>query len=355
MTMMIPRCFKSGLAGVALFAAGMFAGGAGAVPDFKEVQQVIRERLTGATDEGVNRAAVDGLLAELKGRASLVPANGAAETNTGPLVSRQNAFDGNVGYVRVGRVAAGLGAEVATAVKEVSVSNKLTGLVLDLRFADGNDYAAAAGVVDLFLKAEAPLLNAGKGLINSTEKTNAIRVPVVALMNGETAAGAEALAAMLRQTGVGLLLGSRTAGRAGVTEDFKLSTGQTLRVVTAPVQLGDAKPVPATGVIPDIEVVVKPGDEKAYLADPFAVVGENKLEEHAQDRNTNSTAAAKPAKRVRVTEADLVREKRGDGDFETVTNARVKLEPETPVVQDPALSRAIDLLKGLAVVRRGKF
>ena len=42
--------------------------------------------------------------------------------------------------------------------------------------------------------------------------------------------------------GAGLLIGSLTAGRAGVRSEFKLSTGQTLRVVTAPVLLGDAKP-----------------------------------------------------------------------------------------------------------------
>ena len=217
------------------------------------------------------------------------------------------------------------------------------------RFADGEDYAAATSTVDLFLKTEMPLLNAGKGLVSSQEKTNAIRLPVVALVNGETGAAAEAVAAMLRQTGAGLLIGGRTAGRAGVTSDFKLSSGQTVRVVTAPVLLGDAKPVPATGVVPDIEVAVKADDEAAFYADSIKPVAT------AKNSSTNATASARSAKRIRVTEADLVREKRGDGDFETVTNARVKSEAEVPVIQDPALARAVDLLKGLAVVRQGKF
>jgi hypothetical protein len=52
-----------------------------------------------------------------------------------------------------------------------------------------------------------------------------------------------------------------------------------------------------------------------------------------------------------MNEADLVRERRrglnGEG-----TPAPVAAEPERPVVRDPALARALDVLKGLAVVRR---
>jgi hypothetical protein len=40
--------------------------------------------------------------------------------------------------------------------------------------------------------------------------------------------------------------------------------------------------------------------------------------------------------------------------LETVAGERVKSEPEKPKVNDPVLLRAIDLLKGLAVVRQWK-
>ena len=350
---MIARCFALALGGAALSATNLRATDA-AAPDFKEFQQIVREHLSGATDETVNRAAVDGLLVALKGRVTLVTNTESATTNALPLVSRQSVFDGSIGYVRVAHVESGLAAAVDAEVKALGVSNKLSGLVLDLRFAEGDDYAAAASAVDLFLKAEMPLLNAGKGLVSSQEKTNAIRLPVVAMVNAETGAAAEAVAAMLRQTGAGLLIGGRTAGRAGVTTDFKLSSGQTVRVVTAPVQLGDAKSISSTGVVPDIEVAVKPDDEKDFYADSFAGTA-TVTKQGGKNSSTNTTVSARSAKRIRVTEADLVREKRGDGDFETVTNARVKSEVEVPVIQDPALARAVDLLKGLAVVRQGKF
>ena len=349
---MIARCFALALAGVVLGAPNLRADDRAAAPDVKEFLQVVREHLAGATDETVNRAAVDGLLVALKGRVVLVTNSASAATNTTPLVSRQSVFDDIIGYVRISQVEEGLAGAIDREIKEMSISNKLSGLVLDLRYASGEDYAAAAKAVDLFLKAEMPLLNAGKGLVNSQEKTNAVRLPVVALVNGETGAAAEAVAAVLRQTGAGLVIGRRTAGRAGVTTDFKLSTGQTVRIVTAPVQLGDAKPIPSTGVVPDIEVSVKPDDEKDFYADSFTAGA--KQGASGKGSSTNTTASARSPKRVRVTEADLVREKRGDGDFETVTNARVKSEVEVPVIQDPVLARAVDLLKGLAVVRQGK-
>jgi hypothetical protein len=331
------------LAGVVLNAGQLTAVESAPAPEFKEVQQIVRDHLSGASDDSLNRAAVDGLLIALKGRASFVTDNNGENTN--PIVAKQAVFDGGVGYVRLGRVETDVTIELAATVGELSVSNKLAGLVLDLRFAEGEDYAAGAGVVDLFLKDEMPLLNAGKGLVSSRVKTNAINLPVVALVNGETGGAAEAVAAMLRQTGAGLLIGSRTAGRAGVRNDFKLSNGQVLRVVTAPVQLGNAKAIPVTGVIPDISVTVKIEDERAFHADPFSGFAAPQ---------TNAASAGRP-RRFRPSEADLVREKRGDGDAESLMNERVKAEPEIPVVQDPALARAIDLLKGLAVVRQGKF
>ncbi len=331
------------LTGLVLSIARLPAAESTPVPDFKEVQQIVREHLSGASDDSVNRAAVEGLLLALKGRASLI--TNASEQATHPIVSKQGVFEGGIGYVRLGRVEPGVASSLSAALGELSVSNKLTGLVLDLRFADGEDYAAGAGAVDLFLKSEMPLLNAGKGLVSSQNKTNAIRLPVVALVNGETGGAAEAVAAMLRQTSAGLLIGSRTAGRAGVKNDFKLSNGQMLRVVTAPVQLGNAKAIPAAGVVPDIEVIVKLDDERVFQADPFA---------GAAATQTNSATTAR-SRRFRPSEADLVREKRGDGDVESLMNERVKAEPEIPVVQDPALARAIDLLKALAVVRQGKF
>jgi carboxyl-terminal processing protease len=323
---------------------------AGTSPDFNEVRSVLQEHLVGSTEAQLNQAAVQGLLGELKGRAVLLANAGESVTNSTVLVTSESLVDSGIGYVRVKRIATGLDAAVAAAVMRLTASNKLVGLVLDLRYAAGTDYGAAAATVDLFLSDEVPLLNAGKGLLRSKKKDDAIKLPVVALVNHETSAAAEALAAMLRQAGVGLLIGHTTAGRAGLTADYPLSNGQTLRVLTAFIQLGDAKPVPPEGVVPDVAVTVKPEDEALYYEDPYTRLNGSNGDHSAM----TSTNGVDSAKRVRVTEADLVREKRGDGDIEALASARAKVEERPPKVTDPALERAIDLLKGLAVVRQWK-
>jgi hypothetical protein len=119
-------------------------------------------------------------------------------------------------------------------------------------------------------------------------------------------------------------------------------------VVTATVQLGDAKAISPEGVLPDVDVVVKVEDELQYYEDPYARFNGN-------GESIMPEAGEGSLERVRVTEADLVREKRGDGDLETLAGARAKAEERTPKLTDPALARAVDLLRGLAVVRQWKF
>ena len=75
----------------------------------------------------------------------------------GPLVSRSRLFEGQVAYVRVGRVAEGLAEAVGNAYRATGWSSAPSGLVLDLRFADGEDYAAAADTGDLFTSRSEPL------------------------------------------------------------------------------------------------------------------------------------------------------------------------------------------------------
>lgn len=315
---------------------------------FAEVFQLVRSNLQGVAAAELDRAAVEGFIEALNGRVALVNSEPDAGTNSPSPVTQSEVFDGKVGYVRIAHITPELASAITVAAGKLSVSNQLCGLVLDLRYADGSDYAAAVAGVDCFLGKEVPLLNAGHGLLSSTDKTNEIRLPVVALINGQTKAAAEAMAAMLRQAGVGLLVGSRTAGQASVMRDFKLSTGQNLQIAAAPVQLGDAKVISTNGVVPDIDVVMGRDEEKSFYADPYAQIATATA---TNGGTTNLPVTVHASKRTRITEADLVREKQADSDSDEAVAAK-RIEPEIPQIQDPALARAIDLLKGLAVVRQ---
>lgn len=328
-----------------------------AVPDFKEVYDQVRAHLEGATDADLNRAAIEGFISALGSKVTLE--GGGNPTNTpaaGPAVSRARVFDNDIAYLRFAHLSAGAAKAVRTAYDHLASSNKVKGVVLDLRYTEGTDYAGAAAIADLFILKEKPLLDWGAGLVRSKSKTDAIALPVAVLVNGQTKGAPEALAAVLRATGTGLILGGKTAGQAMIASEFPLKNGQRLRIATAPLELGDGTKLSGEGLKPDISVDVTPEDERAYYADAFRTFPRTNLLAADNFTLTNHPSGTnRAARRSRFNEAELVRERReGLRDNELIQEGSRESDPERPAVRDPVLGRAIDVLKGLAVVRAAR-
>jgi hypothetical protein len=324
--------------------------------NLQEVFDLLKANLAGVTAEQLNEAAVRGLLDQLAGKVSVAgePSSTAAAGATNALVSA-TVYETHYGYLRVSRLATGAGSEFQNAYERLRATNSFKGLIVDLRFAVGQDYAAAMALADQFFSEPQPLADWGEGWKKSTAKTNAISLPVAVLVNRKTSGAAEALAGILRHSGVGLLIGTNTAGQASMAKEFTLKTGQRLRLAVAPLKVADGKQLPFTGIKADIEVVVSPDDELAWYHDPYRPApGMARLTALA----TNETAGASTnrSSRRRVNEAELVRMNREgqlpdrDSSF-TNTSGRTP-EPMVQTVNDPVLSRALDLLKGLAVVQQ---
>ena len=347
MRKMLGRCILTG----ALFAGGIVTSAAAVdSPPFQEVYDLIRTNAVGIRNAELNEAAVDGLLSKLGSSAWRVNSSQSPDTETqGAAVASTALLDESYGYIRIGTVGPRLPEEFGLVLRKLSSTNELKGLVLDLRYANGRDYAAATKVADRFLGSEQPLLDWGKGYVNSTDKTNAFRAPVAVLVNQFTAGAAEALGAMLRHGDVGLLIGTNTAGQASITRDFVLSNGDVLRLAVSPVKVGGGAVVER--LKPDILVPVNPEDEKAYFVDAYKV-----LVKPGSMAGTNLASLSVTNKpRRRMNEAELVRMLReGENLDEETARATRPPEPSKPVITDPALSRAIDLLKALAVVRHTK-
>jgi Peptidase family S41 len=317
--------------------------------EFKEVFELLRTNVAGLSETELNRVAVDGLLAKVNARAWLVdPAKvSATEADVAP-VSSKALFDENYGYIRIAKISARAPEQFTAALEKLLTTNKIKGLVIDLRYAGGNDYDAAAKVADRFLGSEQPLLDWGQGAAKSTDKTNAFRQPVAILVNHYTTGAAEALAAVLRQKDIGLLLGTNTPGQASITKDFPLKNGSSLRIAVASVKAADGLVVEQ--LKPDIQVDVNPEDERAYFMDAYKVLP-RATASGGLTNLTSVTITNKPRKRMN--EAELVRMLRAgeSPDDENVKSAR-PVEAPKPLITDPALARAIDLLKALAVVRQ---
>ena len=325
-------------------------------PDFKEVYDLLRTNLTGATDDNLNRAAIEGLLSRFPGKVSLVGgAAGSAITQGGTALSKSAVLENDVVYLRVGRVTGNLANELTAAYRALTTSNKVAGLVLDLRFVVGDDAASAQAAANLFASKK---IAAGS---------------LVVLVNAETRGAAEMLAAALRHAGAGLIIGNPTAGEAATFKEFPLRNGERLRIATTPVKSGNGPAVPSGGLQPDIAVTVSADDERAFWENPYA--------SPAQNNNGPGVATNNLLPFVdRISEAELVLQKQHDGktigtsEFHTrdmdLPGPRLirrpgdnnagdedsapsrAAEPQKPVIRDPVLARAVDLIKGLAVVHQ---
>ena len=148
-----------------------------------------------------------------------------------------------------------------------------------------------------------------------------------------------------------------------IAQSFPLKNGGALRIATAPIALGDGSTMSLKGLEPDITVAVSAEDERAYYADAFRVVRKSGGGVPGAALTTNQSGTTNGTQHVRFNEAELVRQHRegleGEGgppDRPAAVRSMPdrKPEPEVLQVRDPVLGRALDLLRGLAVVRQSR-
>jgi carboxyl-terminal processing protease len=132
------------------------------------------------------------------------------------------------------------------------------GLVLDLRDNSGGLITSAVRVADRFLESGVVVSTSGRGA-NQTQKYFAQKagnwgpVPMVVLVNGGTAAGAEIVAAALQRHARARLVGTRTFGHGTIATIYPLGDQAALRLTTARTYGPDGRPL-SEGVVPDVVV-----------------------------------------------------------------------------------------------------
>jgi hypothetical protein len=208
----------------------------------------------------------------------------AGTTNT--ALAKSVVLENNVAYLRVGHVEKDLAEEIQSAQNALASTNKTTGTILDLRFADGDNLEAAQTAADLFaLK----------------------KLPLAILVNDKTHGAAAKLAMELHDAHDGLIFGSSTEMK------------------------------------PDISVTVKIEDEKKFFENSYGTPAQSETNSPTSTNNYLSFVD-------HTTEADLVRAKIKDGEQDESLKSERAAEPQKPFIRDPVLARAVDLIKALAIV-----
>jgi C-terminal processing protease CtpA/Prc len=311
--------------------------------DFQEVFNLVRTNISDISEAELRHNAALGFIKEMGTRVQLVRTNAEPAAQPADAITRRSVFEDHFGYIRIRSVDERLPSDFHKSLAQLIQSNALKGIILDLRYAEGTNYEAAAEIADRFIPAGQRLLRLDEKQITSSDQAPAVRLPLAVLVNGETRAAAEAAAAMLKELASGLLIGKKTMGEARLFEVFTLSTGQKLRVAKVPIEVGRGKVIPASGIEPDITIAVDTGEEKLFYQDSYRERPPTTRAAAAQGSTEGTTAS----RARRLNEAELVRRHREGFDFSEDDPAAAV---EGNIVTDPALSRAIDFLKGVSKV-----
>lgn len=160
-----------------------------------------------------------------------------------------------IGYVRLAEFDRGASSQLRDAVKSLQ-SQKVTSLVFDLRGDPGGLVDEAVGVVGVFTRSGSPVVTT-KGLHRAketlrTDAAQATSLPMVVLVDRNSASASEIVAGSLRDNDRAVLVGTRTFGKALVQTTRELRNGGALHYTTARYLTPDGVDVSKDGLKPDI-------------------------------------------------------------------------------------------------------
>jgi carboxyl-terminal processing protease len=273
---------------------------------------------------------------------------------------------GNVGYVRISSFSEKTDSGLREAIGKLkeATKNELNGLVLDLRNNPGGLLDQAISVSDDFLDKGEVVSTRGRDVAEAqrwnAEKGDLIEgKPVVILINGGSASASEIVAGALQDHHRAILLGTKSFGKGSVQSIIPIPNHGAIRLTTARYYTPSGRSIQAKGIEPDIEVqqakIESLGPENGrHEADLRGALS------NPDDPQSGAAAPAEPGAApgteaapgpntvpAQTTEAETPP---APEDSEPFTGSE-KAQIARPS-QDYQLARALDLLRGLALLQK---
>lgn len=170
-------------------------------------------------------------------------------------------IDDNVGYIKITSFDSQTYDEFKAAVDSLQKQG-IKGLILDLRNNPGGSLYESVRIADEIL---------GKGMIVYTEDrnknkleeyysdNNRISLPLVVLINENSASASEIVAGAIQDHKAGILVGTKTFGKGSVQEIEPFQNGTGIKLTIARYYLPSGRSIDGIGVEPDIEVELGEG------------------------------------------------------------------------------------------------
>ena len=186
---------------------------------------------------------------------------------TTPSISTVRLMDNGVGYLRIDSFTSGTAVEFRNAVNSLT-NQGATSLIFDLRDNSGENLNAALVATDYCVPSGLIAQSQDKGgnvtdLRMSDE--NEITLPMVCLVNGSTASGAELFANALRKMAGATIVGSTTAGKGVLLSDPQSLSDGSAVVITGGILLdNEGKNWNGTGLTPDVDASLTNDEQSSY-------------------------------------------------------------------------------------------
>ncbi len=186
---------------------------------------------------------------------------------TTPSISTVRLMDNGVGYLRIDSFTSGTAVEFRNAVNSLT-NQGATSLIFDLRDNSGENLNAALVATDYCVPSGLIAQSQDKGgnvadLRMSDE--NEITLPMVCLVNGSTASGAELFANALHKMAGATLVGSTTAGKGVLLSDPQSLSDGSAVVITVGILLdNEGKNWNGTGLTPDVDASLTNDEQSSY-------------------------------------------------------------------------------------------
>lgn len=186
---------------------------------------------------------------------------------TTPSISTVRLMDNGVGYLRIDSFTSGTAVEFRNVVNSLT-NQGATSLIFDLRDNSGENLNAALVATDYCVPSGLIAQSQDKGgnvtdLRMSDE--NEITLPIVCLVNGNTASGAELFANALRKMAGATIVGSTTAGKGVLLSDPQSLSDGSAVVITVGILLdNEGKNWNGTGLTPDVDASLTNDEQSSY-------------------------------------------------------------------------------------------
>ena len=216
------------------------------------------EQITEATNKMKGQEGTTVKIQVLRGEETLDFEVERKNVRVNPIES--NVYDNNIGYIKISSFDQGCSKEFTTKLEELKNKN-IESLIIDLRNNGGGIVSEALKIADFIADKDSVLLyevdKNGKETVKKSENDPIVNMPIIVLVNGNTASSSEILAGALKDLGKAKIVGTKTYGKGVIQEILTLADGSGLKITTEEYQTPNRNKIHKKGIEPDENVELK--------------------------------------------------------------------------------------------------